>query len=41
VEELCQKYERLEKTRYAEMLKKAKSLRRENLPFLNRKANSS
>jgi hypothetical protein len=41
VEELCQQYERLEKTRYAEMLKKAKSLRVENLPFLHRKANNS
>ena len=40
VEELCQEYERLEKTRYAEMLKKAKSFRRENLPFLNRKHDS-
>ena len=41
VEELCQEYERMEKTRYAEMLKKAKSLRRENLPFYNRKHDSS
>ena len=41
VEELCQEYERLEKTRYAEMLKKAKSFRRENLPFYNRKHESS
>ena len=40
VEELCQEYERLEKTRYAEMLKKAKSLGRENLPFFNRKHDS-
>ncbi|CAB3982469.1 tubulin alpha-3 chain-like [Paramuricea clavata] len=37
VEELCQEYERLEKTRYAEMLKKAKSLGRENLPFFNQR----
>ncbi|XP_028407895.1 uncharacterized protein LOC114530528 isoform X2 [Dendronephthya gigantea] len=37
VEELCQEYEQMEKTRYAEMLKKAKSLRREHLPFLNQR----
>ena len=41
VEELYQEYERIEKTRYAEMLKKAKSLRAGNLPFLHRKANNS
>ena len=41
VEELCQEYEQMEKTRYAEMLKKAKSLRREHLPFLNRKHDST
>lgn len=41
VEELYQQYERLEKTRYSEMLKKAKSLRRENMSFFNRKHDSS
>ena len=41
VEELCQEYERMEKTQYAEMLKKAKFLRRENIPFLHRKHSPS